>query len=1338
MTSIAWKQPDPFSFVAEEWPAWREIFESFRSCTKLYTENATDQINTLYYTMGAVEAKKIAATFKFEGKYLNGGEEKDEKADDFDCIMHKFTQYFVPTKMRRYERARFNERRQKDGEQFENFLRDCYALIKKCEYKDEEEMMLDKIVQGITHKPTRDKLELMPNLTLPEAIKIIRRQEMLTNQEKVVSEVMSKETPSSSRGRGSYRGHGQHRSRGRSHNSSRVHTGNRGRGHTSNRGRGDFHSRGNNGNTGTSRGHGKCGRCGFTYHKNISCPAISRECRACNKIGHFESMCRQKRQDEVVYDQFSSADDAGQTEEYFIGTVTCSDHDDAWFVSLPICGSQVKFKIDTGADISIITQRTFETLARKPTLLPSNALLCSPGGKIEACGEISVVTTHKDSEYKFKIVIISGETGTNLLSRSVATQMGLIKRADSVKETKSNEIGLMKTSPIKIHIREDVTPVCRAVARRIPFPLMNAVRNELDRMIENDVIEKVTEPTEWCSAMVPVTKKNGKVRICVDLKDVNKAVKRPHYSLPTFDDIAPKLAGSTVFSTLDAASGFWQIPLHKESQPLTTFITPFGRFMFKRLPFGINLATDEYQKRMIDIFGNQDGVEVIVDDILVHGRDRSEHDRRLDAVMNKIKEVGLRLNNEKCKFRMSEVTYFGHLVGKDGVKPHPDKIQAIAKLDSPSNVSELRTVLGMINYLTKFVPDIATVLKPMTQLLRSDTAWVWGPEQDRAFENAKKLICEATSLRFYDPKKPVTVTADASSYGLGACILQKENDKWLPVAFCSRTLTPAEQRYPMVEKECLALVWACERFAHYLVGLPSFVLLTDHKPLVPILTKKSIDEVPLRCQRLILRLMRFNPEVKYVPGKEQYISDALSRNPLPLNPETDNELSNAVQVHVDAVISTWSASNERKCQISTESEADEDLQIVRKYIENGWPAHVSSIPERLRPYYSARDELSITDGFVVYADRIVIPTKLRAEIMSKLHESHQGLNKCLDNAQMTVWWPGITSQMSELIKNCTICAENKPAQRSEPLIPSKLPERPWQVVASDLFELNNKHYLIVVDKYSRWIEIKSLSSTKAQSVVKCMKNIFAVHGIPETVQSDNGPQYTSMEYRDFARTWGFDITTSSPHFPQANGAAERSVQIAKKILSQTDPELAMLNYRNTPHSATGISPAEALMGRKLRTRIPVLSKLLIPRAPDKDIMMRDEAAKQSYKLYYDRRTGARPLPPLDPGQPVMVRRGKEENTHGIVQTGCREKRTYIIKTPQGVIRRNRKHLHNVPFYAERHDVTMEDFEENDNVNVNKENTKQVIKQQNFEMDMSIPVRKSARVIKRPARLIEEK
>ncbi len=474
---------------------------------------------------------------------------------------------------------------------------------------------------------------------------------------------------------------------------------------------------------------------------------------------------------------------------------------------------------------------------------------------------------------------------------------------------------------------------------------MNKVKDELARMVQCDVIVPITESTDWCSAMVPVVKKNGSVRICVDLKNLNQAVRRPHCALPILEDIAPKLAGSTVFSMLDAASGFWHIPLDDNSQKLTTFITPFGRYMFKRLPFGISLATDVYQLKMMELFGAVQGVEVIIDDILVHGKNREEHDNRLKRVLDTIKQIGLQLNKEKCKFRQPEVSYFGHLVGKEGIKPQPDKTTAIASLSPPNDVKELRTVIGMFNYLAKFLLHLSTTMKPMSNLLKSDMHWSWGPAQQKAFEDAKQLVSQAATLTYYDPSKPTTVSADASSYGLGAVLLQQHEGISKPVAYCSRTLTAAEQRYAQIEKECLAGVWACEKFSQYLTGLPTFKLLKDHKPLVPLQSTKSFDTAPLRCQRLLIRMMRFNPEPVYVPGKQLVIADALSRKPQSVPRLDDIALADEVEAHVDAIKAMWSATSERQTCIIKATDDDPVLRKVASYIMDGWPRHSSTVEE---------------------------------------------------------------------------------------------------------------------------------------------------------------------------------------------------------------------------------------------------------------------------------------------------------------------------------------------------------------------------------------------------------
>ena len=251
----------------------------------------------------------------------------------------------------------------------------------------------------------------------------------------------------------------------------------------------------------------------------------------------------------------------------------------------------------------------------------------------------------------------------------------------------------MKTEPVTIKLKAGAEPLCLTTAGRVPFHLMDAVKAELNNMVESGVIRYVTEPTDWCAAMVPVIKKTGAVRICVDVKQLNTAVRCEHHMLPSLEDIAPNHAESKVFSTLDAASGFWQIPIDEDSQLLTTFITPFGRYAFRRLTFGISSAP-RYSK-MSTLLEGLDGVELITDDLVVHGRNREEHDARLNAVLRIINDSGLKLNPKKCVCRKTELTYFGHLIWGDGIKPDPERVEVLLKLSRPNNVSELITVLGM-------------------------------------------------------------------------------------------------------------------------------------------------------------------------------------------------------------------------------------------------------------------------------------------------------------------------------------------------------------------------------------------------------------------------------------------------------------------------------------------------------------------------------------------------------------------------------------------------------------------------------------------------------------------
>uniref|UniRef100_A0A3Q1HAR0 Gypsy retrotransposon integrase-like protein 1 n=2 Tax=Acanthochromis polyacanthus TaxID=80966 RepID=A0A3Q1HAR0_9TELE len=541
------------------------------------------------------------------------------------------------------------------------------------------------------------------------------------------------------------------------------------------------------------------------------------------------------------------------------------------------------------------------------------------------------------------------------------------------------------------------------------------------------------------------------------------------------------------------------------------------------------------------------------------------------------------------------------------------------------------------------------------------------------------MLVSAPALMYYDPKRETIISADASSYGLGATLLQVHEGKLKPVAFCSRTLTDSEKRYSQIEKECLAGVWACERFARYVQGMDSFRLQTDHKPLVPLINTYDLDRAPPRCQRLLMRLLRFQVIAEHVPGKQLTVADALSRNPL--SNTSDSSTDDEVQVYLQSVVTNAPVSSQKLREIKAATLQDEELAKVISLIQKGWPPKRSLHPS-LHGYYSARSQLSEADGLVLYQDRLVIPAALRQDVLKRIHEGHQGLTKCRARARMSVWWPRISMDITQLVSTCRFCIENKPSLRHEPLLTTPLPEGPWQRIAADLCEFEKQNYLIVTDYYSRDIEIGHLSSISSRQVIGRLKSLFVRWGIPLELVTDNGTQFTSDEFKQFCAEYGFSHVTSSPHFPQANGAAERAVQTAKHILKQPDPHLALMCYRATPNTATGESPAKIMTGRHIRTTLPMLdNKMQFEPANKQSILLKDTQTKSSYKFFHDRHHSARPLPELLPGQDVRVKLDGEKvwKTSAKVLSKCDEPRSYLVKMDNGAVsRRNRRHLQLIP------------------------------------------------------------
>ncbi|CAB3998121.1 uncharacterized protein K02A2.6-like, partial [Paramuricea clavata] len=979
----------------------------------------------------------------------------------------------------------------------------------------------------------------------------------------------------------------------------------------------------------------ECRNCGGPWpHNNNICPAKGKSCLNCGKSNHFAKVCRSARKARVgqqenrrpskkyhknkvhkIYGKPSSSKSSSEDEFIFTLKPTCRDKTTPQ-VQISVNTTPINMVIDTGASIDIIDELAFNTLQKqRPIALQRSKTRIFAYG---ATNQLPVM-----GQFRATLECLTGATTTQvhvikrnfgcLLSYQTASALGLIMlNVNNVKPEHEqlmkeyahlfNGIGTLKNFEVKLHIDDTVPPVAQT-PRRIPFHM----RQKVDTLESDGIIEKVSDATPWVSPLVVIPKKDGEIRLCIDMRMANQAIQRERHPTPTVDDLIHKLNGATIFTKLDLRSGYHQLSLAEESRHITTFVTHKGLCRYKKLNFGTNSASEIFQHVISEQIRDIPNAINISDDIIIFGITQAEHDKALHEIFERFSLIGLTFNKDKCEFSQSQLTFFGFVFSGDGISPDPAKVSAIHNCPPPNSIKAVRSFLGMVTYCAKFIPNFSDLTEPLRELTRKNVPFCWTSRHAKSFNAVKAALTSATVMAYFDQTKETELITDASPFGLSAILTQKVpgSDQRNVVAYISRSLSDVERRYCQTEREALAIVWAIERLHIYLYG-GHFTLITDCKPVELILNNPQ-SRPPARIERWNLRLQDYDFNVRYTKGLDNP-SDFLSRH-LPVNNTTDDRQFQTMADNYVCFLAQHAVPRAMTLpEIQQATMADSTLQILSNLITT---------------------ELTLNehDGIILRGSRIVLPESLTLKAVQIAHEGHQGLVKTKQLLREKVWYPGIDKLAKHTVDTCLLCQANGPNSHQEPLRMTTLPPQPWHTVNIDFCGpfLGGSYLLVIIDAYSRFPEVEIVSSTSAKSTILKLERIFATHDIPKVLKSDNGPPFQSHEFSLYLKELGIKHKPSSPLWPQGNGQAENFMKPLVKAVKSAHHENKdwkremfkfLLNYRATPHSTTGKSPSELLYNRKIQTKLPQVT-VENDSSLHQEVKERDERLKKNQKEYAD-------------------------------------------------------------------------------------------------------------------------
>lgn len=745
----------------------------------------------------------------------------------------------------------------------------------------------------------------------------------------------------------------------------------------------------------------------------------------------------------------------------------------------------------------------------------------------------------------------------------------------------------------EVYLRDESRPVFYR-ANEVPYALKDKVSEELDRLVRENIIQPVKR-SEWASPIVVVPKADGSIRLCVDCKvTINKVICTEHYPLPNINDIFANLSGFRYYAKIDLSGAYMQVRVSDDSRKYLTINTHKGLYEYMRLPFGISSAASTFQSIMDEILKDLEGVQCYLDDILI-GSDTIEGlKEKVYGVFDRLQRYKVKVNLEKSEFLVPKIAYLGHEISENGLSPCEDKVKAIVSVPRPGDATQLKSYLGMVNYYSKFVPNLSIRLAPLYNLIKKNVKFRWTKECESVFEQSKKMLLDNRVLHLYDPKLPIIVICDSSAVGVGAVLCHKVGELEKPVFYVSSTLSNAEKNYPNLHREALAIVFALTKFAKYIFG-KKITVVTDNKPLVSIFNqKKGIPPLAAaRLQKYAYAISIFDFDIVYRKGKKIPEADALSRLPIEGSTGIDSKVQvNSVQEEIPMNLTT----------IGRETQKDKLHRKLFKCVRDGWEDH--AVTDDLKFYYERVSSLSTDGECLLFCERVMVPLSCRERTLELLHGCHLGIVRMKQMARKYVYWRGMDEDIERFVKTCRVCCVTGKAVTKEF---SKWPsvQRPFERLHLDFCHIAGKTLLIIVDSYSKWMDVKIMKNTDAQSVIDIMDSLFLIFGYCETIVSDNGPPFGSGMLKSWAKWLGIKLVKSPSYCPEANGLAERAVQTAKMSLRKllNDPnymhknlneliKIFLMSYRNTYSQAIGCSPGNKIFNYEPKTELDTKLKVV--------------------------------------------------------------------------------------------------------------------------------------------------